>query len=191
MVGPQPNPFPPPLAKSPLGASAPSPLPVAARMPAGAVTAALTASTAASVSARRRLILRPLARVERISLFEREVRERLSRAALELIFGAAGIMSEGQRSARNGREIFFGSTMLTIELPAVAGSVRDVCDARAAQHLCALLATDGVAATRIKSIAAAEAERLCRARPRTVGTEIKVRARGTTVYVDVDVEASF
>ena len=139
----------------------------------------------------RKLLLRPLARVDRISLFEREVRERLSRAALELIFGLCGIMSEGQRSARDGREIFFGSTMLTIELPAVAARVRDVCDARTAQHLCALLANDNVAAARIKSIAAAEAERLCRARPRTVGAEIKVRARGTTVYVDVDVEASF
>jgi hypothetical protein len=149
------------------------------------------APPAAAAGIKRRLILRPLARVERISLFEREVRERLSRAALELIFNSAGIMSEGQRSARNGREAFFGSTMLTIELPAVAAFVRDVCDARAAQHLCALLATDTVAAARIKSIAAAEAERLCRIRPRSVGTEIKVRARGTTVYVDVDVEASF
>jgi hypothetical protein len=176
MVGPQPKPAPPAAS---------------ARAKSPGILAAIVASTAAAAGAKRRLILRPLARVEKISLFEREVRERLSRAALELIFGAAGIMSEGQRQARDGREIFFGSTMLTIELPAVAGFVRDVCDARAAQHLCALLATDTVAAARIKSIAAVEAERLCRTRPRTVGAEIKVRARGTTVYVDVDVEASF
>ena len=62
-----------------------------------------------------RLLLRPLARVERISLFEREVKERLSRAALDVLFAAAGVMSEGQRSARNKREAFFGSTMLTFE----------------------------------------------------------------------------
>jgi hypothetical protein len=148
----------------------------------------------APVAPRRRLSLRPLASVEKISLFEREVRERLSRAALELIFAGAGIMSEGQRAGRKGadaREVFHGSTMLTIELGSVAPVVRDVCDARAAQRLCALLATDATAAARIKSIAAAEAERLCRTRPRTLGAEIKVRARGTTVYVDVDVEASF
>ena len=153
--------------------------------------AAVVAGPAPQGPAPRRLLLRPLARVEKISLFEREVRERLSRAALELVFGTAGIMSEGQRAARNGREIFFGSTMLTLELSAVAPAVRDLCDARAAQHLCTLLANDSAAATRIKSIAAAEVERLTRTRPRTLGAEIKVRARGTTVYVDVDVEASF
>ena len=180
MVGPQPQLF-------PTGGAKPAPLPFS---PAAAAIAAPAPANAA-VALRPRLVLRPLCRVEKISLFEREVRERLSRAALELIFAQAGIMSEGQRSARGGREAFFGSTMLTIELPTVAAQVRDVCDARAAQHLCALLATDQVAAARIKSIAAAEAERLCSARPRTVGAEIKVRARGTTVYVDVDVEASF
>lgn len=153
--------------------------------------AAIAALAAADKAPRRRPLLRPLVRVERISLFEREVRERLSRAALELIFSTAGIMSEGQRALRGGREMFFGSTMLTIELGSFSPAVRDVCDARAAQHLCALLANDTVASTRIKSIAATEAERLCGIRPRSVGAEIKVRARGTTVYVDVDVEASF
>jgi hypothetical protein len=167
--------------------SLPPPLRAAEALP----PAALAALAAADRLPRRRLMLRPLVRVERISLFEREVRERLSRAALEIIFASAGIMSEGQRSLRAGREAFFGSTMLTIELSSVAGAVRDVCDARAAQHLCALLATDTTAAARIKSIAASEAERLCRTRPRSIGAEIKVRARGTTVYVDVDVEASF
>jgi hypothetical protein len=143
------------------------------------------------VAPKPKLSLRPLARVTKISLFEREVRERLSRAALEILFARAGVLSEGQRAGRGGREVFHGSTMLTIELGGVADDVRDVCDARAAQRLCALLATDGTAASRIKAIAAAEAERLCGARPRVIGAEIKVRARGTTVYVDVDVEASF
>jgi hypothetical protein len=173
----------------PARSSPPATAPTPAQSP--APSSAALETPAANSTAKRRLVLRPLARVDRISLFEREVRERLSRAALDLIFGVAGIMSEGQRSARGGREMFFGSTMLTIELPSVAASVRDVCDARAAQHLAALLATDTVAAARIKSIAAAEAERLCRIRPKSLGAEIKVRARGTTVYVDVEVEESF
>jgi hypothetical protein len=139
----------------------------------------------------RKTFLRPLARVERISLFEREVKERLSRAAMDVIFAAAGVMSEGQRAARGGREVFFGSTMLTIELEAVARVVRDAADARAAQRLAALLSTDAGALARIKSIAAEEAERLTGARPRSLNPDVKVRARGTTVYVDVDLEASF
>src|SRR5688500_18426592 len=169
-----------------------SPLPSATSLRAseGLPPAAVAALAAAADKApRRRPLLRPLVRDERISLFEREVRERLSRAAHELIFATAGIMSERQRALRGGREMVFGSTMLTIELGAFSPAVRDVCDARAAQHLCALLANDPVAAARIKSIAATEAERLCRTRPRSLGAEIKVRARGTTVYVDVDVEA--
>jgi hypothetical protein len=138
-----------------------------------------------------RPMLRPLARVERISLFEREVKERLSRAALDVLFATAGVMSEGQRTARGGRESFFGSTMLTIELDAAALALRDTADARAAQRLAALLARDAGAQARIKRLAAEECERLSSARPRSLNTDIKVRARGTTVYVDVDVEASF
>ena len=53
-----------------------------------------------------------------------------------------------------------------------------------------LLATDTGALGRIRAIAAEEAERLAGARPESVTTEVRVRARGTTVYVDVDVEAA-
>ena len=42
---------------------------------------------------------RPMARATRIALFEREVRVRLSRAALDLLFARAEVISEGQRSA--------------------------------------------------------------------------------------------
>jgi hypothetical protein len=139
--------------------------------------------------ARARLLLRPLLRVRRISLFEREVRERLSRAALDLVFAAAATMSEGQRSLREGRELFFGSTMLTVELDTLTPAVRDACDACSAQRMAALLATDSGALARIRGIAAEEAERLGGTRPGAVSTEIRVSARGTTVYIDVDVEA--
>ena len=109
-----------------------------------------------------RPLLRPLARVERISLFEREVKERLSRAALDVLFAAAGVMSEGQRAARGGRESFFGSTMLTIELDAVALALRDAPDARSAQRLAALLARDAGAQSRIKRLAAERVSNGCR-----------------------------
>ena len=143
-----------------------------------------------AVESRPRMLLRPLLRVRRISLFEREVRERLSRAALDLVFENAAIMSEGQRSSRGEQEVFFGSTMLTIELDGLVGALRDACDASSAQRVAGLLATDAGALGRIRAIAADEAERLGGTRPGSVSTEIRVRARGTTVYVDVDVEAA-
>jgi hypothetical protein len=143
----------------------------------------------AQADPRLRLLLRPMLRVRRISLFEREVRERLSRAALDLVFAGAATMSEGQRSLRNGREVFFGSTMLTIELDSLVGALRDACDASSAHRMAGLLATDTGALGRIRAIAGEEVERLAGTRPDSVSTEIRVRARGTTVYVDVDVEA--
>jgi hypothetical protein len=122
-------------------------------------------------------------------LFEREVRERLSGSALQILFSRAEVMAEGQRSVRAGAPVFFGSTMLTFDVARLADVVRDDCDARCAQRLAALLRTDPRALARIRTIATRETERLVGAPPADVATELKVRARGTTVFVDVDVEA--
>ena len=81
------------------------------------------------------LARRPMARATRIALFEREVRERLSPAALELVLGRAEVISEGQRGLRNGRDAYFGSTMLTIDLPSLDLLLRDACDAGTARRL--------------------------------------------------------
>jgi hypothetical protein len=139
----------------------------------------------------RRLLLRPLARAQQISLFEREVRERLSRAGLDLVFAAAKVMSEGQRTTKPGKDAFFGSTMLTIDLGAVAASVRDACDARSAERLATLLADDTGAHARVQAIAAREVERLTGTRPSAITVELSARAQGATLFVDADVEASF
>src|SRR5262245_1785588 len=86
--------------------------------------------------------LRPVARVQRIALFEREVRERLSASALDLVLSGAVVLSEGQRSVRAGGGAYFGSTMLTIDLKALASVLRDACDAGCAARLAGQLASD-------------------------------------------------
>jgi hypothetical protein len=134
--------------------------------------------------------LRPLARVARIALFEREVRERPSRAALELVFRRAEVISEGQRAHRDGRPTYFGSTMLTLDLEALAPSLRESCDAGTARRLAGLLAGDPSVSSRIKAIATREAIRLAGGRLRTIATEVKVSARGARVFIDVDVEGT-
>lgn len=133
--------------------------------------------------------LRPMARVQRIALIEREVRERLSRAALDLVFERAEVMSEGQRSTRAGQPIYFGSTMLTIDLEALAPALREACDAGTARRLVSLLAADATVASRVKNIAAREAARIAGGRLSAVATEVKISARGARVFIDVDVEA--
>src|SRR5689334_15114401 len=104
--------------------------------------------------------LRPLARVQRIALFEREVRERLSRAAMDLVFERAEVISEGQRSTRAGQPVYFGSTMLTINLDTLAPSLREACDAGTARRLATLLLDDASVNTRVKQIATREAARI-------------------------------
>jgi hypothetical protein len=132
-----------------------------------------------------------MARAMRIALFEREVRERLSRAALDLLFVRADVISEGQRSPRGGRDAYFGSTMLTIDLPDLAALLRDTCDAGTARRLATLLEGDAVAARRVQELAEREAARVSGATPGAVSTHVAIRAQGAKVFIDVDIEATF
>ena len=134
---------------------------------------------------------RPMARATRIALFEREVRERISRAALELVLGRAEVISEGQRGARGGRDAYFGSTMLTIDLPSLDLLLRDACDAGTARRLAELLEGDATAGERIEALAATEAARVAGATPRSVSTHVAIRSQAAKVFIDIDVEAVF
>jgi hypothetical protein len=148
--------------------------------------AAAPDAAAGSTAARR-----PMARATRIALFEREVRERLSRAALELVLGRAEVISEGQRGVRNGRDAYFGSTMLTIDLPSLELLLRDACDAGTARRLAELLDSDESAGQRIEALAESEAARVAGAAPRSVSTHVTIRSQAAKVFIDIDVEAVF
>jgi hypothetical protein len=134
---------------------------------------------------------RPMARATRIGLFEREVRERPARAALDLLFARAEIISEGARSQRGGRDAYFGSTMLTFDLPALSVVIRDACDAATAVRLAALLEADASVGKRVQELAKREAARVCGATPREVIAHVAIRAQGAKIFIDVDVEGSF
>src|SRR4051794_1431270 len=134
---------------------------------------------------------RPMARATRIGLFEREVRERPARAALDLLFARADVISEGQRSQRGGRDAYFGSTMLTLDLPALSVLIRDACDAGTAVRLASLLEGDPSVEKRVQELAKREAARVSGAAPRTVSTHVVIRAQGAKVFIDVDIEATF
>jgi hypothetical protein len=130
-----------------------------------------------------------MARATRITLFEREVRERLSRAALDVVFTRAELLSEGQRSVRGGKEGYFGSTMLTIDLPALTEVLRDACDAGTAHRLVSLMEADSTLPRRIREIAEREATRVAGAKLKELRTHVAIRAQGAKVFIDVDVEA--
>jgi hypothetical protein len=134
---------------------------------------------------------KPMARAVRIALFQREIRVRLSPAALDLLFARAEVISEGQRAMRGGRDSYFGSTMLTLDLPSLASLLSDACDAGTARRLAALLENDADVAKRVQQLAERETERVAGAAARQVGTHVTIRSHGAKVFVDVDVEAVF
>jgi len=134
---------------------------------------------------------KPMARAVRVTLFEREIRERLSRAALDLLFARAEVISEGQRQVRGGRDSYFGSTMLTVDLPVLAALLRDACDAGTARRLAALLEADADVARRIQELTQRETARVAAATPKEVRTHVTIRSQGAKVFIDVDVEAGF
>ena len=141
-----------------------------------------------------------MARTARVTLFEREVREKLSQSAIEILLGAATVLSEGERapSVRGAPspspspldDRWFGSTMLTIELARVAGAVRDEADAHTARRLAALVADDRRFTDALTRIVTREAERLLGTPPRALSTDVRVRTEGATLFVDVDWEAA-
>ena len=138
---------------------------------------------------------KPGARAHRLSLFEREVRERLTSVALDLMLGRARVLSEGGRAralprpdGSAGPDPFFGSTMLTIDLADLAADVREPADDAVAARVAALLTADPRAGRRVRQLAEREASRLAGGRVDTNGTEVRVRAVGATVHVDVDLE---
>lgn len=134
--------------------------------------------------------LRPMATVRRIALIEREVRERLSKAALDAIFSRATVIAEGERDTTMGRNLFVGSAMLTCELKDVANILREPADAGTAARLGTLLAKDPSLAERAHEIAKREVGRVAGQTPRTLRGETRIRVQGTRVFIDIDVEAA-
>ena len=132
-----------------------------------------------------------MARAQRIAMFEREVRERLSRAALDAILDRAEVISEGQRAERSGKDSYLGSTMVTVDLDSLGPVVREPGDAGTAQRLAALLRADPTIKARMDALACREVLRVTSMRPKGVRTEIQIRAQGSRVFIDADVEASF
>ena len=132
---------------------------------------------------------KPMARAARVTLFEREVREKLSVAAIEILVERANILSEGKRSsAPTAKARYFGSTMITVDVAALGELVREICDARAAARVAELIRGDARVSRRVHRIAAREAERLAGGPIRVRSGEVRVRAQGTLVHLDVDVE---
>jgi hypothetical protein len=127
---------------------------------------------------------KPSVAARRVSLFEREIRVHLGTAAIELLFSRAEVLSEGQRQGAR----YFGSTMITLDLDKARGALREPCDAADARRVAQLLEKDARVQARVRGIAAAAAVERSGAPFARLDAEVRVRAAGSRVHVDLDVE---
>ncbi len=134
---------------------------------------------------------KPMAKATRVTLFEREIRERLSDPALELFFGSATVLSEGKvADAAAVGPSWFGTTMITVDVAALGDAFRERCDGEAAARVAALMAADARVTRRARQIAEREATRRAGRAVKASASDVRVRAQGTSVFVDVDLEGA-
>jgi len=127
---------------------------------------------------------KPMATARRVSLFDRRVEVRLAPAAHEILFGAAEVLSEGQVEG----DRFVGSTMVTIDLARAASQISDGCDVATARRIAELLPADERARERARGLAVAEARR-CAGALDAPQVDLRVRATGRQLHIDLDLEA--
>jgi hypothetical protein len=128
---------------------------------------------------------KPMAMARRVSLFEREVTVKLATMAIDLLHGAARMLSEGELMG----DVYAGSTMLTIDLASTAGQVSDPPDASTAQRIAFLYAADDRARDHARRVAVAEARRMAGCELAATTVDVESRARGAELHLSMGVEA--
>ncbi len=126
-----------------------------------------------------------MAMARRVSLFEREISMRLAPMAIDLLHGAARVLSEGELAG----DLYTGSTMLTVDLARTADRVSDPPDASTAQRIAFLYAADDRAREHARRIALAEARRAANCELAKVHVDVESRARGAELLLSLNVEA--
>jgi hypothetical protein len=126
-----------------------------------------------------------MALARRVSLFEREVAVRLAPVAVELLHGAARVMSEGEWTG----DLYAGSTMLTVDLSRARDLISDPPDASTAQRVAFLYASDERCRDHARRIAVGEARRVAGKDLAAPHIDVESRARGPEVHLSLNVEA--
>ncbi|MBA3394725.1 MAG: hypothetical protein H0T89_18910 [Deltaproteobacteria bacterium] len=126
-----------------------------------------------------------MAIARRVSLFDREVTVRLAPVAIELIHGAARVLTEGELTG----DFYAGSTMLTVDLARTIDRISDPPDVSTAQRVALLYAADDRCRDHARRIAVAEARRMAGCDLAAPLVDVESRARGPEVHLSLNVEA--
>ncbi|MBK9033501.1 MAG: hypothetical protein IPL61_19915 [Myxococcales bacterium] len=126
-----------------------------------------------------------MAGARRLSVFHRRIELGLSATALELVFAAPRVTSEG---AADG-ERYVGSTTITIDLEALADRLSDLPDAATARQIAGLAGDDPRVRHRARQIAFDEAVRRAGGHLIQPEIDLRVKSQGAIVRFALDVEA--
>jgi hypothetical protein len=126
-----------------------------------------------------------MAMARRVSLFERVVTVRLAPVALELLHGAARVLTEGELEGDG----YAGSTMLTIDLARTADRVSDPPDPTTAQRAALLYADDDRCRDHARRVALKEARRIAGVDLANPSVDLESRSRGRELHLSLNVEA--
>ena len=149
-----------------------------------------------AVSTRARISRRPLpkppppqrkgmAAARRLSVFQRKVDIGLSATALELLFEHVRVVSEGGLDG----DRYAGSTMIIVDLAALASRLSDDPDAATARRFADLAPDDARVRARARKVAFDEARRLAGGTLIQPEIDLEVRARGPVVQFALNIEA--
>jgi len=126
-----------------------------------------------------------MALARRVSLFEREVTVRLAPVAVELLHGAARMLTEGEFAG----DVYSGSTMLTVDLARTASVISDSPDSTTAQRVAFLYASDERCRLHARRIAVGEARKSAGCDLSVPHVDVESRARGPEIHLSLNVEA--
>ena len=127
------------------------------------------------------------ARVQRIPLVRREVREFLGESELEVLFSRAEHVVEGGCDESN----VYATVMVTIDLASLSQIFREPMDEATAARVAELMHGHPFVRDRLARLAAPELARLAgkATRPRRVQLEQKIRVTGRKILIDGDAMA--
>jgi hypothetical protein len=133
------------------------------------------------------------AKVERIALIHREVRERLSPGAIDLLFAHGELVVEGGEAialeAGNGR--IYATVMMTIDLARCARRVREPIDTATAERLTELMREHEAVRARLTELARPHLARLARLPVDAIelSVDTSIRSEAMALLVDGDAVA--
>ncbi len=127
-----------------------------------------------------------MALTRRLTVFQRRVDLGLSPTALELVFEAMKVVSEGHLDG----DAYAGSSLITVDLEALTPRLSDHPDASTARRFAELAPADSRVRHRARAMAFAEASRLAGGTLIQPEIDLEVRAKGASVLFALNVEAS-